>query len=101
MKDMSLFNEIPEEYREDLKKAVKILKKAGAEKIYIFGSIINGTYNNNSDLDIGFKGEINNYFKILGKLIMELEHDVDLLEFEEDKEIVQYILNHKEYIEVA
>ncbi|TYB31252.1 MAG: nucleotidyltransferase domain-containing protein [Candidatus Mcinerneyibacterium aminivorans] len=101
MKTKNELEKIPEEFKADILKAIDILKEAGAEKIYIFGSLINDDYNESSDIDIGFKGDIDNYFKVLGKLIMKLEHDVDLMEFEEDREIVRYILKNKEYIEVA
>lgn len=101
MKNKKKLHKIPEEYKSDIIKAIDILKKAGAEKVYIFGSVISNNYNKNSDIDIGFKGNIDNYFKVLGKLIMNLDHNVDLLEFEEDLEIVQYILSNKEYVEVA
>lgn len=36
---MMNLKELPVEYKEDIKKALKILKQNGATEIYIFGSI--------------------------------------------------------------
>ncbi len=53
---MKNLKELPVEYQEDIKKAVKILKENGATEIFIFGSIVNGNFNKNSDIDIAIRG---------------------------------------------
>ena len=47
---------LPISYQEDIEKAVKILKENGAKEVYIFGSIANGKFNANSDIDIAVRG---------------------------------------------
>ena len=49
-------NNLPYSYQEDIKKATKILKENGAKEVFIFGSIANGKFNENSDIDIAVKG---------------------------------------------
>jgi predicted nucleotidyltransferase len=61
------------EFRKDLKLAVEILKDAGCSEIYIFGSIMKHTADDNSDIDLAIKGcPRGMFFKLLGRLIFEL-----------------------------
>ena len=77
---------LPYSYQEDIKKATQILKENGAEEVFIFGSIANGKFNENSDIDIAVKG-INeeNFYKIASILMFELENEFDLIDLD-DKE---------------
>ena len=47
---------LPYSYQEDIKKATQILKENGAKEVFIFGSIANGKFNENSDIDIAVRG---------------------------------------------
>lgn len=42
---------LPLSYQSDIKKATKILNENGATEVFIFGSIVNGKFNENSDID--------------------------------------------------
>ncbi len=53
---MKNLKELPNEYQEDIKKAIKILKENDVTEIFIFGSVVNGNFNENSDIDIAIKG---------------------------------------------
>ena len=56
---------LPLTYQEDIKKAIKILKENGAKEVYIFGSIANGKFNENSDIDIAIRGlEESEFYKV-------------------------------------
>lgn len=44
--------EIPVRYRNDVEKAVEILLNAGCDEVYLFGSIVDGTSTQYSDIDI-------------------------------------------------
>ena len=58
---------LPYSYQEDIKKATKILKSYGAEEVFVFGSIANGKFNENSDIDIAVKGiNQNDFYKVAG-----------------------------------
>ena len=77
---------LPNSYKEDIKKATKILKENGAKEVFIFGSIANGKFNENSDIDIAVKGiSEKNFYKIAGILMFELENEFDLIDLD-DKE---------------
>lgn len=47
---------LPNSYQDDIKKAIEILKENGAKEVFIFGSIANGKFNINSDIDIAVRG---------------------------------------------
>ena len=83
---MEDLKQLPIEYQEDIKKAVKILKENGAKEVFVFGSIANGKFNENSDIDIAVKG-INekDFYRIAGILMFELENEIDLIDLD-DKE---------------
>ena len=79
-------NNLPISYQEDIKKATKILKDHGATEVFIFGSIVNGKFNENSDIDIAIKGlNENNFYKVASILMFELENKFDLIDLD-DKE---------------
>lgn len=79
-------NNLPSSYQEDIKKATQILKENGAKEVFIFGSIANGKFNENSDIDIAIKGlNEKNFYKVASILMFELEHEFDLIDLD-DKE---------------
>ena len=49
-------NEIPSSYREDIEKAVKILRNVGCKEIYLFGSLAEGNVREGSDIDLAIRG---------------------------------------------
>ena len=85
-------DQIPASHRHDVKKALEILRKAGCGEIYIFGSLVDGTVTSKSDIDLAVKGiPPEFYFKVLARLIMQLDHPVDLIDLEEDNRFSQMI----------
>ena len=85
-------NEIPQAYREDIDKAIKILKAEGCTEVYLFGSLAEGRFNEGSDIDLAVKGcPKGKYYKILGKLLMELNHSVDLIDLDKKTDFVKHI----------
>lgn len=79
-------NNLPNSYKDDIKKATKILKENGAKEVFIFGSIANGKFNENSDIDIAVKGiSEKDFYKVAGILMFELENEFDLIDLD-DKE---------------
>ena len=75
---------LPLTYQEDIKKAIKILKENGAKEVYIFGSIANGKFNENSDIDIAIRGlKESEFYKVASILMFELEHEFDLIDLDD------------------
>lgn len=66
----------------DLERAVKILREEGCREIYLFGSVATGDAGPGSDIDIGIKDyPRERFFHIYGRLLTELEHEIDLIDF--------------------
>lgn len=77
---------LPNSYQEDIKKATEILKQNGATEVFIFGSIANGRFNENSDIDIAVRGlKQKDFYKVASILMFELENEFDLIDLD-DKE---------------
>ena len=74
---------IPSSHRADVRKAVKILRRAGCKEIYVFGSIVKGSVTPDSDIDFAVRGiPPSSFFDVYGKLIGGLDHPVDLIDLE-------------------
>lgn len=75
---------LPYSYQEDIKKATQILKENGAKEVFIFGSIANGKFNENSDIDIAVKGlNEKDFYKVASILMFELENEFDLIDLDD------------------
>ncbi len=85
---------LPNSYQDDIKKAIEILKENGAKEVFIFGSIANGKFNTNSDIDIAVKGiESENFYKVASILMFELENEFDLIDLDDkDNRFSQMLL---------
>ena len=72
--------QIPTNYQKDIDKAIKILKSAACTDIFLFGSLAAGKPSDGSDIDLAVRGcPPGKYFHLLGQLLLELEHPVDLV----------------------
>ena len=93
MKNFNLEN-IPDEFRIDIEKAISILKEYNSKEIYIFGSLVHGEFNKESDIDIaitGIPGET--FFIVWSKLYMNLNHKVDLINLDKGDRFSKFLLN--------
>lgn len=71
------------EIDEKVSKAVDYLKSIGGKDIYLFGSLVDGTFNEHSDIDLAATGiTARNYFKALVELPKIIDHKVDLVALE-------------------
>lgn len=77
-------NNLPYSYKEDIQKATKILKENGVKEVFIFGSIINGKFNKNSDIDIAVKGlNEKDFYRVASILMFELQNKFDLIDLDD------------------
>ena len=99
---MKNLKQLPIEYQEDIQKAVKILKENGATEIYIFGSIVNGNFNKNSDIDIAIKGiKQEDFYRVASILMFELKKEIDLVDLDDEKDkFSQKIIKNNNLIRV-
>ena len=98
----NIFKIVPEKYHSEIKKAVELLKREGCSEIFIFGSLINGDYNEYSDIDIAVKGlSPDKFFKVIGELLGELNVPFDLVDLEDNSRFSQRILKKERLIRIA
>lgn len=87
-----IIENLPEQMKLDIQKAVKILKAGGCKDIYIFGSIAESKHTIKSDIDLAISGcPQDMFFKLYGKLMMELNYPIDLFDLDEDSSFVNYL----------
>lgn len=97
-----LEEQIPEKYKKDVQTAITLLSNEGCKEIYLFGSLVNGNYSDHSDIDIAVNGiEKKKFFKILGKLMMALEHPVDLVNLDKKDRFSNMLIKNGALICVA
>jgi predicted nucleotidyltransferase len=81
-------------FREDLESAVSYLKTVGCTEIYIFGSLSSGHAHSRSDIDIAVRGlQPGEFFTVYGELLMKLNHRVDLVDLDLQKQFGDSLLN--------
>lgn len=86
-------------YQQDVAHAVQILKQEGCSEIYLFGSGARGNISNTSDIDLAVRGcPPEKFFHVFGRLLMELEHPVDLVDLDASKAFAQQLLKEKQLV---
>lgn len=85
---------VSSDYWTDIARAVMILIGFGCQDVYVFGSVAKNQQEFNSDLDLAVTDCPDGlYYKILGKLINVLEHDVDLVVLDNNKKFSSHLKN--------
>jgi predicted nucleotidyltransferase len=73
--------------QKDIELAKDILLRYGCKEVYVFGSLVDGDFGNQSDIDIAVVGLAKGrFFAAYGELIEQLSRSVDLigLDYEDD-----------------
>lgn len=90
---MEKLENLPISYKRDIYKAIKILKENNSKEIFIFGSLVNGNYNENSDIDIAVRGlSQDKFYKVASILLFELEKEFDLIDLDDEQNRFSQIL---------
>ena len=88
--------------KERVEKAASLLKSAGCKEVYLFGSVAEGNDNENSDIDIAIKGcPPGRFFELLGKLMLELDCRVDLVNLDHEDAFSKHLLDKGQLLHVA
>jgi predicted nucleotidyltransferase len=74
---------IPLKYRKDIEIATNLLKNAGCQSVFLFGSLVSGKTHEDSDIDIGIKGlPKGKFFEIYSRLYFDIQNKIDLVDFD-------------------
>lgn len=85
-----------------VEKAAALLKSAGCKEVYLFGSVAEGNDNEDSDIDIAIKGcPQGRFFELLGRLMLELDCEVDLVNLDHEDAFSKHLLNKGQLLHVA
>jgi predicted nucleotidyltransferase len=89
---MQNINAVPELYQQNLQKAIRILKNSGCTEIFVFGSLATNNVSQHSDIDLAVRGcPKGKFFQVLGKLLVELDVSVDLVNLESRDPFANYL----------
>lgn len=86
-------DQLPADYRRNIEQAVKLLKESGCTEVYLFGSLAAGAPSAQSDIDLAVRGcSPQQFFALLGRLLMDLEHPVDLVDLDSDDPLAHFLI---------
>jgi predicted nucleotidyltransferase len=92
----------PERYQKEILAARDLLKAEGCKKVYVFGSMVTGNMQENSDLDIGISGlPPEKFFKVYAKLDQSLNTAVDLVDFDESRDFFSLLNRLNEVVQIG
>lgn len=84
--------QIPRSFREDVRRAVEILKEGGCKEVFVFGSLAEAAQTETSDIDLAVRGcPQGEFFGLLGQLLLDLEHGVDLVDLDDGSMFARYL----------
>ena len=95
-------HEIPEAFRPDVQRAAEILREHGCSEIFLFGSLASGETHKRTDIDLAVRGcPKGEYFRVLGRLLLELENSVDLVLLDRDDPFGRFLQDQGGLVQVA
>ena len=93
---------VPEAFQEDVRRAAEILKQAGCTGIFLFGSAAKGRVGHRSDIELAIQGcPKGSFFRLLGKLLLELDHPVDLVNLDSQDAFAPYLEEEGELLQIG
>jgi len=96
--DINSLKNLSQEYWLDIVRATLVTIGFGCENIYVFGSVASGETDKNSDIDLAVEGcPVGSYFKLFGKIISITDHEVDLVNLDQNQDkFAQYLKAREE-----
>ena len=94
--------QLPEIYQKDVRRAVEILKEAGCTDVFLFGSLATGKVKDQSDIDLAIRGcPKGKFFHLLGRLLLELDYPVDLVNLDRQDAFARYLEEEGELLQIG
>ena len=93
---------IPIRYKKDIEVAVNLLKEEGCESVYLYGSLVTGDFHIESDIDLGVFGLCpRKYIRTCCKLDKLLENEYDLVDFDENIDMYNFLCSINEVFKIG
>ena len=82
----------PVELQQAITQAAAILKAAGADEVYLFGSTVEGPVRPDSDIDLAVSGlPPARFFQAMGQTMFVLPRSLDLVDLDVDTPFTRYL----------
>lgn len=82
----------PDELQQAIEQAAAILKAAGADAVYLFGSTVEGPVRPDSDIDMAVAGlPPARFFQAMGQTMFVLPRSLDLVDLDVDTPFTRYL----------
>jgi predicted nucleotidyltransferase len=89
-------------FKQDIDRAVRILKEEGCTEIYLFGSVATGETHAESDIDLAVRGcPPDRFFQTLGRLMMELDRSVDLVDLDSADPFAEFLQQKRRLLRIV
>lgn len=94
--------QLPDEYKSDVQTAIHILTEAGCAQVFLFGALARGEVREGTDIDLAVQGcPRGSFFPLYGRLLLELEHPVDLVSLDVQEPFSQHLQEEGGLIQIA
>jgi len=94
-------SKVPIKYQDDINKATNLLKNEGCE-VFLFGSMVTGEVNKNSDIDIGISGlSPKKFFRVYAEVDKETSNKIDLVDFDVQKDFYNVLHSLGEVVKIG
>jgi len=98
---MSDVVQLPESYRRQIRRAARILRESGCTEVFLFGSLATGEIKDKSDIDLAVRGcPKGEFFHTLGRLLLELDYPVDLVNLDSQDAFARYLEREGELLQI-
>ena len=99
---MKIGTEMSGEIKHLIAKAAEVLKEAGANEVYLFGSAASGSISENSDIDLAVSGlPPENFFNAMGQTHRIIGRSLDLVDLDEESPFTTYLKKKGKLFRVA
>lgn len=86
----------------DIELATQILRRFGCREVYIFGSLVEGGFDEQSDIDIAVVGLAKTrFFAAYGELMEQMSRNVDLIGLDYDDDFSRRVRDKRKIVRVA
>ena len=93
---------LPIELQSPIEQATAVLKSFGADSIYLFGSVVDGTDRADSDIDMAVSGlDPRHFFQAMGQMLLILPRSLDLIDLDEDTPFTNHLKQEGQLYRVA
>lgn len=90
------------ELQQAIEKAAAILMEAGADAVYVFGSVAEGKAHSRSDIDLAVTGlPENKFFEVMGRTMIVLPRALDLVDLDAETPFTRYLIRKGKLRRVA